>query len=842
MLAQGGKWVCAYLAGKRVGLIRESGRHRLLDISLGASVCTATDVTAFDTSPSVSSCEPKQTHEQSFFRQTSTPINIIDMAGSQLLSDAQISKMLRSQPRELATGTPSRIASLPEELVSNIVARLGCDDKCALRLTCKALQAKSLHEFGTEHFGSKAFMFTTESLNVLVGIANHKQLRGFLQGITITTALFTDKVIDSLRGHTCGHQPSVRQTEAYQNYIDDQIALKTSGEDRRMLAKAFNKLEVIPALLLADHPASLPVGTDYRGGNKVRRVTGAGPLYPTSSQSKEAGYVAWQTHVWSRVVLAAVDAGVRVQRLDVLFDNGTGLSAASNLKFYNNTLVGLKGTFDKLEHLRLNLHSMGALEKNLPAIRSFAGAIGAPLKSLHMSYDLNDRIGNRHGSGLIHDNLVNRMRLDSLKALTIDNLTVELPVLSKTISRLTALTDLYLQSINLRGGTWIPILRSLQKIDSLESLHLLFVLEGGRKAFFLTQVEPEEAVENEVPPWADLMGFAGDGDEAALEGEGTDDDSLPALEPGESSEDDGIPQLSPGVTFENTTNEDALPAQNQLLASKVSTGTSESGLTENAPPSDTDHDLPLAQLSGKAESVAESSDGKTERFASAEQDVNIDDNASIRSDEAVVGITEQPASANGHASAEFKAPGSEHHTERGYYVCIHGKDKVAAQIPRLIAEYNIGGDPHEPDDLMAPPPGMPLGLPPGMNFNNFLTAVATAIGVPGPPPPAFLAGPAGNGMPGQPAAPIVVAMGQQGVPTAPAPAQTAAPGFGYTGVLPVTAATLAAMNTPAQPATPPLQTPQAANMAQESTTSADDGFMGDWSDEDEEQDAGVALD
>lgn len=52
---------------------------------------------------------------------------------------------------------------LPEELVSNIACKLGSDDLFALRLTCRDLEAKSLHEFGTEYFAAKCFIFTTEA-------------------------------------------------------------------------------------------------------------------------------------------------------------------------------------------------------------------------------------------------------------------------------------------------------------------------------------------------------------------------------------------------------------------------------------------------------------------------------------------------------------------------------------------------------------------------------------------------------------------------------------------------------------------------------------------------------
>jgi len=41
--------------------------------------------------------------------------------------------------------------ALPEELITNIAARLNVDDVSALRLTCRSIEAKCLHEFGSQY-------------------------------------------------------------------------------------------------------------------------------------------------------------------------------------------------------------------------------------------------------------------------------------------------------------------------------------------------------------------------------------------------------------------------------------------------------------------------------------------------------------------------------------------------------------------------------------------------------------------------------------------------------------------------------------------------------------------
>ena len=101
------------------------------------------------------------------------------------------------------TNSMSKLAQLPEELVSNISIKLGSDDIFAFRLTCKALEQKSFHEFATEYYHSKAFVFTTESLKVLLNIAQHDRLRGHLQNVYFMPALYSSRAFDCPRGCHC---------------------------------------------------------------------------------------------------------------------------------------------------------------------------------------------------------------------------------------------------------------------------------------------------------------------------------------------------------------------------------------------------------------------------------------------------------------------------------------------------------------------------------------------------------------------------------------------------------------------------------------------------------------
>lgn len=167
----------------------------------------------------------------------------------------------------------TRLSDLPEELISNITCKLG-DDKFALRATCRALEEKSFHEFATEHFSEKCVHFTTDSLKVLRDISSCPRLSKFVKEVSIVTALFSEQGF-SCPGRATQHwRPSVRQSEAYKFYMNDQKTLSAAGDDKCMLTEAFKNLSCLKTVALIDNTDCLKVGTDYRGGNKVLRQTG----------------------------------------------------------------------------------------------------------------------------------------------------------------------------------------------------------------------------------------------------------------------------------------------------------------------------------------------------------------------------------------------------------------------------------------------------------------------------------------------------------------------------------------------------------------------------------------
>jgi hypothetical protein len=185
----------------------------------------------------------------------------------------------------------SQLSNLPEELISNIACRLG-DDKFALRATCRALQEKTFHEFATEHFSEKCVHFTTDSLKVLRDISSCPRLSKYVKKVFIVTALFSEQSFTCPGSHANAHwRPTVRQSEAYKFYMEDQRKLQTSGNDKLMLIEAFRCLPSLKAVSLIDSPDILKDGTDYRGGNKVLRQTGMSPPCSEHGRCQRISYV-----------------------------------------------------------------------------------------------------------------------------------------------------------------------------------------------------------------------------------------------------------------------------------------------------------------------------------------------------------------------------------------------------------------------------------------------------------------------------------------------------------------------------------------------------------------------
>lgn len=452
-----------------------------------------------------------------------------------------------------------KLDELPEELVSNISVRLHADDISALRLTCRALEHKSFHEFATEYFQEKCFMITTDSLKVLVAISNSEKLKGYLHHVHFMTALFSDGAFNCPRGCNCAWQPSVKQKDAYRTYVYDQKQLGKTGRDKEMLLEAFTNLTSLKGVTIVDSPGALSPEVDYRGRNKVPRLTGRPPL--CGPEEHDDQYDAFVHHVW-KILMDALAGSKRtsLKSLRTLIRGGAcGLSISPDLAMTARPVM--KTAFSTLDKLMLRISTDIRSKKVSDAerkkersqramsMKKLAAAIPA-LSSLDLSFDSGP------SSGLYFANFALNLDLSKMTKLYIQSIYVQVSPLGVALCKLTSIKDLRLVFINLTKGNWVTILKAIQKLTGhLTHLHLMYLLEGGQKAYFLKQRERDDMPDPDFDDDFDDLSdgeFISDEDDEDEDGSSDDtDDDLPPLEP----------ITPPAAVAQSAPDQDAIPSK-----------------------------------------------------------------------------------------------------------------------------------------------------------------------------------------------------------------------------------------------------------------------------------------
>lgn len=603
------------------------------------------------------------------------------------------------------------LQDLPEELVSNISLRLWSDDVQALRLTCRALEKKILYEWATEYFSEKAFVISTDSLKVLMNIANSEKLRGFLHRVNILTAFFSDTAFDCDKvcphGNGCGWAPTVRQREAWEFLCEDQKQLKDSGRDKEMLTEAFSKLPELADILVVDSTAAVPADVDIRMLRKVSRLCGRNFQVPSSSKDNPE-YHKILSHVWSITTTAIANSGV-----STLKGFGTGLGKGTNpicvpldLRFSDTKLVRLKAALKTVDRFGLQLTTRLSPKASAAQLQTFKKAgppraqkLAAALPALDtLALDFESMDTDR----VIFSSFMQPLDLSKMTKLQLSTLVTDRQSLMAVFDRLVSVQHLFMTFVDLSKGSWIPVLKQLQGMeDHLEHLHMMYLLEAGKKAYFLEQLDEDGQMgEDDMMGFGDMMVDVAAGDD--FDDEDTDDE-LPPLETM-----DGEP-ISAGTAAHPPTN--PLPT---TVEEETWSPTAEQ----------------LDPISSSAGPSSTANPKKTKKEAP------------------------KPGSPDYHASLDHKAPGNERYAERGYYVCIRGREEIKAQLKIFVQEYNLG------DDISADGPmggmmgggmggmlggGMggvmggtvtiPVGGGPGTgnqppDMNNFLNGLAGYLGLP----------------------------------------------------------------------------------------------------------------
>lgn len=144
------------------------------------------------------------------------------------------------------------ITDIPPELMVRIASYLTTAELGPLRRSCKQIEANLFDNFASEFFTKRQFMVEHNSLEALVGIANHPGLAARLTEVLIGT-----QVLDG----------SSRIT-AKEDFLEGRLKremLLSSGKAHEMLAEAFSKLPNLRIVGLRD----------YNGAGRIRDGHGA---------------------------------------------------------------------------------------------------------------------------------------------------------------------------------------------------------------------------------------------------------------------------------------------------------------------------------------------------------------------------------------------------------------------------------------------------------------------------------------------------------------------------------------------------------------------------------------
>lgn len=181
----------------------------------------------------------------------------------------------------------SGLLSIPVETVHLIAAYLPIDDLCALRLTCRDMNAKTLGWFARRYFRTRYVMLERESLNTLIRISGHPRLGPEVRTLGFCTERllepddgleeensFWETVAGDMAGDSDSDEPDgwlegerdaglwpgddgfLDQSAAVisRRYFDDQESF-FSGPDVAALTRAMSGLYNCKTLLLTDaHP------------------------------------------------------------------------------------------------------------------------------------------------------------------------------------------------------------------------------------------------------------------------------------------------------------------------------------------------------------------------------------------------------------------------------------------------------------------------------------------------------------------------------------------------------------------------------------------------------------
>ncbi|KAH7026472.1 uncharacterized protein B0I36DRAFT_330721 [Microdochium trichocladiopsis] len=182
----------------------------------------------------------------------------------------------------------------PVEVLAQIASYLPTTEYCALRRSCKHVEAALFHPFATEFFKRRQFMLTEFSLEALIDISKSR-LAPSVEYVTLST----DKPRwDVFRNNLFRHQRLDEYEQAlhlnrFSEEYDSHTALITSGRDYEMLLEGLTGLPNLQAIGVRDFHS---MGRYRDGGHTKWRPYGSTTFQKQTSIPTESDTSLYRYH------------------------------------------------------------------------------------------------------------------------------------------------------------------------------------------------------------------------------------------------------------------------------------------------------------------------------------------------------------------------------------------------------------------------------------------------------------------------------------------------------------------------------------------------------------------
>lgn len=225
------------------------------------------------------------------------------------------------------------ILDLPSELIAQTFEYLDDKNVFEARLSHRALERSSLAHFGKRFFRKRGFMITTQSLDVLQEIAQHDQLKKYVQHVWFNPDCYTfarpeccpdeeeDKDLDSADEleTPLEKEPVItariknrlaEQYDAYRWIVSDHSHLLHSGKLEAVLTSIFSLLPNLQTI-------GMRRSEDYGpyGWRDVKRAVGEDPRILGPIPNGPGTALSGPTQLFSAIISALATTGTRLERL-----------------------------------------------------------------------------------------------------------------------------------------------------------------------------------------------------------------------------------------------------------------------------------------------------------------------------------------------------------------------------------------------------------------------------------------------------------------------------------------------------------------------------------------------